>query len=913
MEHQPDGNVLFEALEHCDWQEARRVCEEHPNLINTYSSWIVYKETPLLHAMTQQPPAPEDLMLLMVEKATVGNIEYENWLGETIISFLAKHMYTSALRCALEKSASKINTGDNYVVVFNGPIVSGLTPLHCCLHAKGTYDEQRETALCLIKYGASVYKKDDKGSTPLDNYNRNECIKYEVSTRKEKKDELKKLLIELSVPGEILARGPEAIKAFTYEVQNGEIMMVNSRVMFLGKEGVGKTSCVRSMLGKVFYNNEPSTDGIVTTTVFQTVNGDCSEWKEQKDVDVCELSKQIREHAIAENLAKKLKQPKSQQNTTNSASSSSTASSSKPSEATRSASYTRLPEGIHEKLVAKLAVPGTFHPPTLFGQRRRRSRFGTTADVPSRNPNQQHKESFIPSDVACIWDYAGQLTYYISHRFFLTDGSSYCVVFSVLDDLDALANPRDFLQGQFEMTNLQMNVFWMRSIYEHAVLPYPGRTRKLINGISSPTISLVATHKDKLLGNESEKDKLITTKFKRIFDEVKGTPFERHVDREMYVVDNTVRMDKGIEKLKKNIGGYMKATAKPIPTTWVDFQSKVQDVGKTRLRVSLDEVAEIASECGISKTTLNTVLDYLNDTGIILYSKTNEKLKYTVITNLRMMIDLLTKIITVVKPDDIDKLPTLMHLWNKLDSEGILQEKLLRHLWRREIKKDASSFEVFLELLKMFGLLFEKQKGSQPGNRMFLVPTRMQINKEGLEVKEDEQQMISIYVTPIDFLPDAVYNLLVVSFLDLMNDKGRSGNNVELFRNRSDFDLDDDHVVSLGAVEIKNRHALKIEISQRIRVDEHGKEETLEPHSSICMEVLSYLRQQLKTVYVTTEGVGYELRVLCHACDPTLRPLHKLEECLKKDSVPCGKRKSVATTRIRRLFSTGLYKNITCL
>ncbi|XP_033115036.1 uncharacterized protein LOC117115378 [Anneissia japonica] len=69
--------------------------------------------------------------------------------------------------------------------------------------------------------------------------------------------------------------------------------------------------------------------------------------------------------------------------------------------------------------------------------------------------------------------------------------------------------------------------------------------------------------------------------------------------------------------------------------------------------------------------------------------------------------------------------------------------------------------------------------------------------------------------------------------------------------------------------------------------------------------VLSYLRQQLKTVYVTTEGVGYELRILCNACDATLPPLHKLEDCLKKDSVPCGKRKSVATTRIRRLFSTG--------
>ncbi|XP_033108457.1 uncharacterized protein LOC117110016 isoform X2 [Anneissia japonica] len=115
MEYHPYGNVLFKAIDRCNWQEARRICEEHPNLINTYDNW---NETPLLCAMVHMlQRVPEDLMLLMVEKATVGNIEYENKGGETIISFLAQHMYTSALRCALEKSARKINTGNNYIKI----------------------------------------------------------------------------------------------------------------------------------------------------------------------------------------------------------------------------------------------------------------------------------------------------------------------------------------------------------------------------------------------------------------------------------------------------------------------------------------------------------------------------------------------------------------------------------------------------------------------------------------------------------------------------------------------------------------------------------------------------------------------------------------------------------------------------
>ncbi|XP_033099730.1 uncharacterized protein LOC117103289 [Anneissia japonica] len=148
-----------------------------------------------------------------------------------------------------------------------------------------------------------------------------------------------------------------------------------------------------------------------------------------------------------------------------------------------------------------------------------------------------------PMDVTCIWDYAGQLDYYITHRFFLTDGSSYGVVFSLFDDLHKMAKPRDshkvnfFLRvwraapwrrsrrsdeevKHFEMTNLQMILFFIRSIYEHAVLLH-GSKETLINGvIASPPISLIGTHKDLLTGTDAEKLTKITDIFKTIFKEI---------------------------------------------------------------------------------------------------------------------------------------------------------------------------------------------------------------------------------------------------------------------------------------------------------------------------------------------------------------------------------------------------------
>ncbi|XP_033115200.1 uncharacterized protein LOC117115453 [Anneissia japonica] len=603
---------------------------------------------------------------------------------------------------------------------------------------------------------------------------------------------------------------------------------------------------------------------------------------------------EVREHAIPGNVEKTLKQSESQRH-------SSSSSAASPMEEVKEATSVMTLDEREKPHISHIKRVVSTNQPTG----------GTLPDGIRKElihiiDNQRRGKTNVgPSNVTSIWDYAGQLKYYITHRMFLTGRTSFGVVFSLLDDLDALAKSRN---GElFEMTNLQMIVFWFRSIYEYAVLLNNVNDAPLINGeIQSPPISLIATHKDLLQGNEADKETQICNKFKKIFNEIEGTAYEKHVDRTMYAVDNTRHKDKGIEKLKTNVGGYMKAMARTVPTNWVEFQAQVQEVGKERLRLSLDEITNIAAKCGIAKHMLITVLDYLNDTGIILYSKTNETLKNTVIINLRMMIDFLTKIITVVTPDDIDKIPRMMILWHRLDYEGILEEELLRHLWRHEIMKDASNFDVFLELMKMFGLLFERQLGAKQGYRTFVVPSRMQVNKESLEVKKDEMQTISIFVTPTDFLPDAIYNMLVVAFLDLMRTKGRSCDHVNLFRNCSDFDLDDDHVVSLGEVKIANRHALKLQISRTIVCGRGKEEEVLEPNPSVCMELLSYLRLQLKTVYGTFEGVGYELCVLCDVCEPTLHPhLHKLDECLEKDKMICGRRKAMATEHIKRFFTTG--------
>ncbi|XP_071948782.1 uncharacterized protein [Antedon mediterranea] len=294
-----------------------------------------------------------------------------------------------------------------------------------------------------------------------------------------------------------------------------------------------------------------------------------------------------------------------------------------------------------------------------------------------------------------------------------------------------------------------------------------------------------------------------------------------------------------------------------------------------------------------------------------MYTGTNEKLRNIVITNLHWMIEILTKVITVFTPmfemKKAEDRKQLQKLWGKLSNEGVLEEMLLRYLWRNE---DEDLFDVFVELMKVFCLLFEKTKEIKEANRIFLVSCRMKVDKKDiLKVTADDTQTVSIYLTPTDFLSDAVYHTLVVAFLELMTEKGSDDS--EVFRNRSDFKFSG-HTLSLGSVKIYHEKekpcALKLEISRWNKIDDErsdGKEtEVSEPEPSVCMEVLSYLKEQLKTVCNIYEGIGYNLRVLCTACNPDEHHLIDLDECLKNDFVPCGRRiKAMDTARIKHLFS----------
>ncbi|XP_071944626.1 uncharacterized protein [Antedon mediterranea] len=233
-----------------------------------------------------------------------GHVECGRGNVEIVNSFIAHGASISATNNLGSTPLHKhVTFADGNVEILNSIIAHGAsvtatdnegnTPLHGHVRFGGNL----EIVNSLIAHGASLKARNKRGQTPAS------ALKDNSDISKEKKNTILKLL---DIPVEILARGKSAIRSFQNELENGEIAVVNSRCMFLGKEGAGKTSCVKAMLGQRFKSNEPSTDGIaITTTLFQAIGKECDKWKKE-DIDVMELNKKIREDALAEKLATQL-------------------------------------------------------------------------------------------------------------------------------------------------------------------------------------------------------------------------------------------------------------------------------------------------------------------------------------------------------------------------------------------------------------------------------------------------------------------------------------------------------------------------------------------------------------------------------------------------------------------------------
>ncbi|XP_033107192.1 ankyrin repeat and KH domain-containing protein mask-1-like [Anneissia japonica] len=436
------------------WDEVRRIIRHQPLLVNEKCGG-----DPLLYVIVVLS-APRDVVAESLKSATAEAVDCLGWVdGDCILHHIARLGYTQEMRESLS-SARNVNLQDDKWQE---------TPLHKLLKAKHIFRDHLDIARLLLDAGANVHIENKENKTPVDLYMNNECEEYDSTNREKHKEEVLQLLQGTAVPEVIMARGEAALKVFNEELEDGKITVNHARLMVTGKEGVGKTCLVNTLLEKPFNEAEPSTDGIVLTTAFQTTDVGCK-WKETVDMDECERIKLIYDNELDGRVAEKLKLKGSQTEGVESTPQPALEPAPQPEpsplpapepapqptpEPAPQPTPEPAPQPAPEPAPQPASLPAPAHMPKTmrtqklirrvfspFSKKRRKGKSSTTLeyDVMSGPIETEHKEvssRALPSeiqervvdritgktsqtidnkDMTYIWDFAGQQLYYITHR-----------------------------------------------------------------------------------------------------------------------------------------------------------------------------------------------------------------------------------------------------------------------------------------------------------------------------------------------------------------------------------------------------------------------------------------------------------------------------------------------------------------
>jgi len=335
-----------------------------------------------------------------------------------------------------------------------------------------------------------------------------------------------------------------------------------------------------------------------------------------------------------------------------------------------------------------------------------------------------------------MWDFAGQSVYYVTHPLFLTARAIYLLVYDLSQDPHEKAMPvvrqgvYKEIQDNFNLkTNLDYLDFWMTSVaslasqdkdydvdHESEVLP-----KKL------PAVFLVCTHADKPYSG-CDPFKLAY----EIFGTLKDKPYGPQL-ADVFVVDNTMSGSEfecpEVARLREEVLAVANALPhvnEVIPIKWLRYEKCLQTLKNKRHHcISLAHAKRVASkECIINKDSeIVTLLDFLHDLRLLIHFDDTPELDDLVVLDPQWLIDVFKKVITVRPYHWTEK--KYVDLWCKLEREGILEEKLLKHVWSSLIPQ-TETCESLIAIMEKFSLLcpWPLQKGVSC-SKQYLVPSML--------------------------------------------------------------------------------------------------------------------------------------------------------------------------------------------
>lgn len=753
-------------------------------------------------------------------------------------------------------------------------------------------------------------------------------------------------------PVEILARGPDAMLAYQSACQSGTQPVFRTRLMLVGQDRVGKTSLKKSLMGQRHDSSEQSTDGIDLSASCSFNLRDRKSWqiaiKDQEEIckqttgdvsgNTAESIEEEYNQALATNIVqellykKRLKEKESAEK--------------KQAEAKKS-SISR-PLSRNDKKRSPSGTPSTSsslsHPThSAIG-----SDHELLKEMPDRvvhlvqelwkeklNGTEERGEGKMSvavkngkNIVLNIWDFAGQAVYYTTHQVFLSTRAVYVIVFNLCHNLDAIAKTKlsSSMEGSVdeteeeELTNLDYMDHWMSSIHAHTAQ----NTRNSVDNTTlSPPIFIVGTHRNSVGDDEESRVKLIESKFQHIRDHLVGKPYQRHVVNTYYAIENNMpdgQTDEQLVNLRHHIEDV--ASREPymgeqMPIKWLRFEQSVAKlVEEKSFYVSLDQIREVASEASVTTDSeLKTMLEFYHDLGGIVYyggsTALDNTLRNTVILKPQWLIDMFKRVITVMAQNE--QWAAYMDSWHRLARDGILEERLIDHLWRDVIDQKPA----LIGLMEKFDLICQclppknvPEEGAESLPKVYLVPSRLKKCPQTDNLYSPGDQDVVFYLDFNGFFPDGLFHRLLTRASRWSQECG--GIIPKLYYRKARFFLDSEHdfVLEMGPVrfscmKVTVLRVAEIEDSDDTSIDTAGERTLPPPDPAACARVRNFLDCTLSDLReLWMKRISYKTVVECY-CEKQTRERHflNLDECLTKKIVCCEHRR-VKTTLYRRWFPT---------
>ena len=471
-----------------------------------------------------------------------------------------------------------------------------------------------------------------------------------------------------------------------------------------------------------------------------------------------------------------------------------------------------------------------------------------------------------------FWDFAGQSVYYVTHPLFLTARAMFLLVYDLslnpADDAKPVLRQGVYCEGE-ESYNLKTNFdyldFWMRSVASLARSQAEGSRLEEPPLLKFPPVFLVCTHADKPYGH-GDPGKLA----RKIFGCLKNKPYGAHLC-DVFWVDNTSLSVKDsdcpeVVRLRQEIITVAKELPfinETIPINWLKLEKALQakkEVGNKR--ISLESARDIAkNDCNIvDEKEFETLMNYLHDIRSLIHYEDTVRLNTLVVLDPQWLVDVFKKVITVKPYDPQEK--EFLHLWRKLESKGVLDEKLVAHVWG-PLFEDKETLESLIGIMERFSLLCPWSVHAS-SNRQYLVPSMLMScpTTELLELVESAN-IPSLFVKFSNGeVPPAFFSRLVVQFIQWGRERFWSEETPQLFRGFARFYTSEDACSVIFIC-----HSSFVEV-----VVHGGNSASFLPSSGeeicarrVCRQ-LSLILECMRSQFPWLENMTYEMCVICPVC-----------------------------------------------